>query len=142
MDKKPHESFWVLWITIFLTVLGLLGYGIYNADELLRTALIFAAAIWVILFILLVIGKGMSKPRKKRSVVTTDAKVFSKTTEVTGVDFTVTRYHVSFEIPDGTRHSFRVFVNQYNTIAEGETGILTYKEQILGLKLISFERHI
>ena len=79
--------------------------------------------------------------------------MFSKTTETSGGDsipngegyYTVpvtTSHFVSFEFPDGFRKNFSVDVNQYNSVAENEAGILTYKEHKSNLMFIDFRTDI
>ena len=57
------------------------------------------------------------------------ATVIAKTSQVYGNFFaTETEYHISFEFSNKQRRSFSVEATQHNLIAEGETGLLTYKQ--------------
>jgi len=137
MDNKSSSRFWFFWISVFLNGLILLVTGIYHVDGALRIALICATVIWFVLGMLLVIGEFANPNKiKKHPILITDAKVVSK---VSGLGVTATYFYVSFEFSDGTRENFSVFVNQYNSVVEGETGTLTYKKYKHHLKFIDFK---
>ena len=87
--------------------------------------------------------KGNKKKGKKSPSIiekSETVKVISKASNMSGVyGATTTYFYVSFEFPDETRKNFQVEVKQYNSIAESETGILTYKEQKNDLMFIDFK---
>lgn len=51
-------------------------------------------------------------------------------------------YFIAFSFPDGTRKNLPVSVEEYNTIAEGETGILTYRQDAKYIWFVSFQRTV
>ena len=63
--------------------------------------------------------------RKKASPVKTPAKVISKAMQNLRAR---AGYYVAFALPNGTRKNLKVTVEEYNTMVEGEVGILTYKK--------------
>ena len=69
------------------------------------------------------------------------AVLISKATEVSPVvHASMSDMYISFEFPDGTRKNFRVNADVYNTILEGEEGILTYHELGDTRVFVSFQR--
>jgi hypothetical protein len=100
-------------------------------------AFIFGIA-WVIGGILAI---RTNKMKKNSPLLTTNAKVFAKTTKTSGggtsyigdgqfsTDSVVTEHFVSFEF-NGRRESVKVDVSLFNTLGEGDMGILEYKEYV------------
>ena len=68
-------------------------------------------------------------------------KVISKTTKTSVTTGSgSTKHHIAFEFPDGTRKNFEIAVEVANTILEGESGTLTYRESGQHLFFVGFER--
>lgn len=139
MDNKSSMRFWFLWVSVFSTGLILLVTGIFYMNGVLRIVLICSTVIWFVLGILLVMGKS-TKPNKikKHPLITRDAKVIAKTSEIDAI-ITASLFYVSFGFSDGTRENIQVNVNQYNIVVEGETGTLTYEKHEHYLKFIDFK---
>ena len=66
--------------------------------------------------------------------------VISKTHQVAGsLYLTRTKYTISFEFPDKSRRSFAIDAMPFELIREGETGMLTYRQNRERLFFISFQ---
>jgi len=89
---------------------------------------------------------------KKSPVLSTQAKVFSKTTKTSGGstsyigdgqfthDSVTTKHFISFEF-NGRRENVEVHVSLYNTLAKNDVGLLEYKDVPgSGFQFISFQR--
>jgi len=94
-------------------------------------------------FFLVIVGVTISIRRESNafnsaSDMTAFAKVVSRVVERQGRSSNA--YHIAFEFQDGTRKSFEVKLDQYNTITDSDTGMLTYRENGKYLFFISFDR--
>lgn len=74
-------------------------------------------------------------PPKKAKTVTTFASVFSK---ATNNGHHRSAYFIAFLLPDGTRQNMQVSIEEYNTVREGEHGVLTYKEHKSNVWFVDF----
>ena len=70
--------------------------------------------------------------------LTATVKVVSKEFET--VKKGASKHYIAFEFPDRTRKSFQVDIKNYNTILEGDTGLLYYKEQGDRVWFVEFQR--
>ena len=73
--------------------------------------------------------------QKNAKPVETPAKVFSKAMNNGRY---MSSYYIAFLLPGGKRKNFIVSVEQYNTVAENEEGILTYKKYKRQIWFVSF----
>lgn len=81
------------------------------------------------------------KNAKQTSKINTQAVVISKTMKIRPAGYaSKSDMYLVFELPDGTRKDFRVDTSAYNTILEGEEGILTYHEKNDTRVFVSFQR--
>lgn len=67
------------------------------------------------------------KSQKTLPIITANAKVISKNTEITG-RHAHTHFYVAFELESGDRKQFEVTNEQYSFLLEEETGVLHYKD--------------
>ena len=65
-------------------------------------------------------------------------RVVAKTSQLDGSFFTTT-YIVAFELPNKVRKAFDIDKTHYSTIVEGETGLLTYKQNSEQLHFVHFQ---
>jgi len=123
---------------------------------------VFSGSEWGFLFHLLgaffilggiacIIVSKVQKSVDKLPLLSVRARVFAKTTETSGggtsyagngqfsLDSAITGYFVSFEF-DNHRENFAVDLSVYNTLAEGDTGVLEYKNIDGYLHFINFTR--
>ena len=134
---------WIGWSIYGLGVLALGYWVFYSYSVHSKTGGLSSPCfiIWTILggWLMVKVPKRMKlidSPEKSEVV-----KVISKTAKTDGNYVVVgTSYFVSFEFPDGDRKNFSVNVNQYNSVAESETGTLTYKGHDNDLMFIHFQR--
>jgi uncharacterized membrane protein len=74
-------------------------------------------------------------------IFSSQAKVISKASQVLGNPYsTGTQYYISFEFQDETRKNFNVIVTQYNTIIEGDIGVLIYRQCETTSFFVDFQR--
>ena len=134
-------------------ILGLLGFGagIFFLDGVGWNLSVGFGIFWFIsgLFLMSVFSDARKEEKAPKLVV--HAKVFGKTVDTSGggtsyvgnnlyaSDKVITKHFVSFEF-NGHRKNFEVDVNQFNTIAENDSGMLTYKDFDNKLIFISFQR--
>lgn len=101
----------------------------------------------VIGFIILVAVKGLSQWSKnnKSPVLTVDAAVVTKRTDVThhhhsntdtAMYTTSTSYYVTFQVQSGDRMELQVESHEYGMLVEGDVGKLTFQ----GTRYLGFER--
>jgi hypothetical protein len=73
------------------------------------------------------------------------ALVIAKTTEVSKEIGSAAKintiYYVAFQFSDGSRKNFNVDVNTFNTIAENDSGTLTYRQSGDSLFFVAYTRN-
>ena len=106
------------------------------------------AAVFVLIIVQVVRGAREWKKNNDSPVLTVDAAVVAKRTNVshsshhTGTDSMATTtsssttYYVTFQVPSGDRMELHVLGTEYGMIAEGDTGKLTFQ----GTRYLGFER--
>ncbi len=134
---------------IIFALLLIIVLGGFSLPLLLNSRIFLGISIFIIP-IALFIGLLFHILKKQRSIdiITKSAqthnehaKVVSKASQVVGDRFyTKTIYFVSFEFPQGERKNFPVNINQFNTLAENDNGILTFKENGNYLLFVNFHR--
>lgn len=111
---------------LVIYIIGLIAFtvGIFYFDGGLRTVLIISAVVWLVGGFLMHCVASL----EKFPSLTAQAKVVSKTSEVSGMGGVVrTVYFVSFEF-NGRRENVKVDISFYNTVAENDVGLLEYKD--------------
>jgi len=139
--------FFVLGIISF--VIGLVIFASYGWEIAGPDFFFFIfGGIFSVCGILWIVG---SKAENKRPLLSVRARVLAKTTEASGGgtnyvgngqfshDSAITGHFVSFEF-DGHRENFAVNLSVYNTLAEGDTGLLEYKDRHGTFDFINFTR--
>ena len=103
---------------------------------------IFALILGMVIFVFISAFRQMGQNRRS-PVLTVDAFVDSKRKSESFrhaqndmVSFTDTDYYVTFEVESGDRMEFRVPLDVYTGITEGEYGKVTFR----GTEFLSFER--
>jgi len=66
-------------------------------------------------------------------------KAITKTTQALDSLTSIATFVIAFEFPNNVRKIVEVDTNQYSIIAEGDVGILTYKQNKDNLFFVSFE---
>ena len=155
MDEKSSIRFWFFWGSVFVTGFILLITGSFSTEGGLRIVLICATAIWLVLCILLVIGKTgklATSQAEKRSELNAKATIISKEI-ITSVDCVpdgsggyfnteTKRYNVTFRTQDHKLWTFDVSSELFCVLAEGDCGVVVYKESNLcGRRFVRFQRH-
>ena len=126
----------MIWGLIFV-IFGLLAMvsGLFLVNEPLA-GIVFG----VVLMIFGGLAMFGAKVIKNTPIHTVQAKIISKTTEVSGVGGIIdTAYFISFEY-NGCRENAKVNLSLYNTVKEGDTGLLKYKGDGGIYEFISFDR--
>lgn len=153
MKKRGYFSFWVIYTLICVIIAIAAMYGIFHAlifpdggfVDLLGSVSDTVGVLVVIIFIALSIGFGVSfyaraAINKANAVEYQEVvKVGSKTSNVGGPFFaTGTTHFIAFEFPNRVRKTFEVDAVQCSVVFEGETGLLTYKQNKKDLYFVSF----
>ncbi len=102
-------------------------------------AIVIAGFIFVFGSILVkaVSGGARWADNNSRPVVNLDATVVSKRVEVSGgQNSTSTDYYVTFALPEGIRHEFKLHGSDYGQLAEGDRGQVTCQ----GTRYLGFAR--
>jgi len=150
---------WLIYITGIIAIGIAIGF-LTSISEFAAISLMFLLFVWFFLFPFIATKKAVKKARIPLEELINSpeqieiVKVFKKATEMSGGNFiagddgngtasfttpVITLFFISFEFPDGARKNFSVDVNQYNCIAENETGTLTYKKHKNDLMFIDFQ---
>ena len=95
--------------------------------------ILFLLAIAIVLFTCLIRNH---RSWKNAPVCTQTVTVFAKTMRVNRIG---SDHYVAFSFPDGTRKNLFVTLEQYNTLREGEVGVLTYKQRKKAFRFVSFQ---
>ena len=82
-----------------------------------------------IILVIVIIGGVLiySAIRNNLPESSSHVKIISKNISVQG-EHTTTRYHISFELDNGSRMTREANSKQYGVMLEGETGLLTYTD--------------
>ena len=100
---------------------------------------------WIFLY-LKIIKPGLKKRKKQQVTAATEAlktpaKQISKSMTMRRGSYPSNSLaHAAFEFSDGRRVDMEVGIEIYNTILEGEQGILTYKEKDGYYLFVGFQR--
>ena len=92
-----------------------------------------------VLFVFISTFSKMIKENKYNAAapqLTVNAKVAAKRTEVSGSEFTRTKYFATFEFDSGDRTELKLSGEEYGMLSENDLGSLTFK----GNQFISFNR--
>ena len=112
------------------------GFGYHEAQPGVIIFVIFAAI--VISLIIYTIIKGISTKVKNDNspILTEDAVIVGRRTDVSGMDHTSTYYFATFQLGNGDRLELALKGTEYGMLAEGDRGKLTYQ----GTRYLSFVR--
>ncbi|QHE51922.1 DUF2500 domain-containing protein [Pontibacillus sp. HMF3514] len=115
------------------------GFGLFSIVPY------FIGAVFIIIVVIFIVTavKGIRQwsNNNKQPVLTVNAKVISKRTQVRGrnnnnMNSTRTYYFVTFEVESGDRMELQVDGQEYGMLAEGDVGSLTFQ----GTRYKNFER--
>jgi len=133
------------WFTYIIGIIAFVALMIICKDN--DSALFILS--WFALFLVwafsvpfLLIKKAMKKANVSFENIpeqTAKVRVFAKTLDI---NYGIATHFVSFEFNDGNRKNFQVDVNQYNSVAENETGTITYQEAETHLIFIKFQHRV
>lgn len=116
---------------IYSNQLGALDFWLFGIILLL-----FEAAFLLLIISLIVSYLRQISAKKKASVFSAQASVFSKTQNNARFGST---YYIAFALRDGSRKNIMVPIEKYGTIKENENGTLTYKEYGKYIEFIDFQ---
>ena len=144
-DKnKPTSEMNLKWLGWSIYAIGAIAIGYWwiwiEGGEGRFRALIFL--VWTILGGILLVQLPKEIGLDKAQETSEIAKVISKASKTDGSGAYVgSTFYVGFEISNGTRKNFKLNIRQYNSVMEGETGKLTYKEYKDALSFVDFKPH-
>jgi len=118
------------------------GYNVYHHGYYSIQLGIFALIFGVVGLFFYAEGKYTRHLYDTANEYTKSAIVISKTSRVSGTSAGVSsKFDIAFEFSDGNREVFRdVDSTLYNTVVEGEAGMLTYRRNGTLLFIVDFQR--
>ena len=138
-NKKQGKSFYGCSIFSLLILIAAIVWGIVTNSANARVVAIIVAVIFFIVACVVFFVETNSSRRNKLPELKTTAKLVSKSQEQTQFD---TNNYLTFELDDQSRKVFQVKKLIYALFLEGETGVLTYKEDGAALEFLDFKRDI
>ena len=142
VEKKKIN--WLGWLSVLVLVPPEVYFIclsiITKDDDLVGVAVIGFIVVVVLISIFWKWGWRLVLPNKRAWAKLICKRVGVPSGSVEGMPDTVLHFFLTFEFLDGSRVSYSTPMSLYKRFSEGETGILTYKEQGGVGFFVSFER--
>jgi len=114
----------------------------FGRDDALGMLMVFGLGLVLSVTISLGCAQAGIRYLKENALINNAIEIAEHVTVISKVVHKDTSYYVAFEFPCGKRENVTVDPLQFNTIAEGEGGLLTYKQIETRLIFVSFRANV